>query len=144
MQRQSRVGTRPELALRRELHARGHRYRVAWPVPGKPRRTIDVAFTRRRVAVFLDGCFWHACPEHATAPQANGSWWAQKLAANVTRDRETDKHLREVGWSVVRVWEHEAADVAAALVEAALARPDGEASDLIHSDGGTPGAPPQD
>ncbi len=120
MQRQSRVGTGPELALRRLLHARGYRYRVAWQVPGKPRRTIDLAFTKRRVAVFVDGCFWHVCPQHATDPRANAAWWAHKLATNVARDRDTDLHLRAAGWSVVRVWEHEPAEVAVALVEAAL------------------------
>ena len=120
MRQQSRVGTQPELALRRELHARGQRYRVAWPVPGKPRRTIDVAFPRRRIAVFVDGCFWHACPQHGTDPRANAAWWAQKLATNVARDRDTDVHLRGAGWIVVRVWEHEDPDVVATLVEEAL------------------------
>ena len=117
MSRQRRVNTAPEVAIRRLLHASGLRYRVAHPVPGKPRRSIDIAFTRRRVAVFVDGCFWHACPVHATAPQANAEWWAEKLARNVERDQDTDEHLRTAGWTVTRHWEHERAeDVAATVV----------------------------
>lgn len=68
---------------------------------------MDIAFTRRRVAVFVDGCFWHACPIHATAPRANGAWWSAKLQKNVDRDRATDDHLQQLGWTVVRIWEHE-------------------------------------
>lgn len=64
-------------------------------------------FTRARVAVFIDGCFWHACPEHRTSPKANGSWWAAKLAKNVERDRDTDSRLQDLGWVVLRFWEHE-------------------------------------
>lgn len=120
MREQKRIGTAPELALRRALHARGHRYRVGLRVPGRSRRTIDIAFTRPSVAVFVDGCFWHACPEHATSPRSNATWWAEKLATNVARDRDTDAHLRDDGWSVVRVWEHELTRTAVELVEAAL------------------------
>src|SRR5688500_4762444 len=93
MSRQRRVGTTPELALRRLLHARGHRYRVAWPVPKAPRRSIDVAFVGRRLAVFVDGCFWHACPIHESNPRANAEWWAAKLRKNVQRDEETNELL---------------------------------------------------
>lgn len=121
MSRQRRQGTDPELQLRRRLHALGLRYRIAWPVPGRPRRTIDIAFPGRRVAIFVDGCFWHSCPLHATAPKANGAWWAAKLAANVRRDRDTDAALGEAGWTVHRLWEHEAVDDAAACVLATLA-----------------------
>nr|WP_269457960.1 very short patch repair endonuclease [Nocardioides scoriae] len=120
MSRQRRLGTVPELALRRELHRLGLRYRIGWPVPGRPRRTIDVAFPRRQVAVFVDGCFWHACPEHATSPKANGAWWSEKLAGNVRRDRDTDAVLIDAGWAVVRVWEHEAVSEAAVRVVAAV------------------------
>jgi DNA mismatch endonuclease (patch repair protein) len=99
--------TVPELALRRELHRRGLRYRVNHrPLPGL-RCTPDILFTRARVAVFVDGCFWHRCPEHATSPAANGAWWRDKLAANVARDRRNDAQLNTAGWRVVRVWEHE-------------------------------------
>jgi DNA mismatch endonuclease (patch repair protein) len=107
MQRQVRSGTIPELELRRLLHAGGLRYRVAFPVPGLRRRTIDVAFTRARVAVFVDGCFWHSCPHHATSPKANADWWARKLEANRARDAATTQHLVAMGWEVLRIWEHE-------------------------------------
>jgi DNA mismatch endonuclease (patch repair protein) len=106
MSRQRRRDTSPELALRRALHARGLRYRVELPVPGAARRTIDIAFTRARLAVFVDGCFWHACPEHGTEPAVNADWWARKLAANRARDTATDQLLEEAGWRVIRVWEH--------------------------------------
>lgn len=95
-----------ELAVRRLLHAAGYRYRVHHPVPGLPRRTIDIAFTRAKVAVFIDDCFWHGCPEHGMRSAANSEWWSAKLNANTARDRDTNAHLRALGWSVVRVWEH--------------------------------------
>ena len=96
-----------ELAVRRLLHAAGYSYRVAYPVPGMPRRTIDIAFTRAKVAVFIDGCFWHGCPEHGTKPTSNAEWWATKLAANVARDLDTTQWLESQGWTVLRFWEHE-------------------------------------
>jgi DNA mismatch endonuclease (patch repair protein) len=102
-----RRDTGPELALRRALHALGLRYRVAYPVPGQKRRTIDVAFTRARLAIFVDGCFWHGCPVHGTRPTANHSWWEAKLAANQSRDADTNRVLASCGWQVVRMWEHE-------------------------------------
>lgn len=108
MQRQKRAGTKPELAVRRLLHARGLRYRVDFKLPVSGlRRRCDIAFTRLRLAVYIDGCFWHRCPKHATTPKANREWWAAKLSANVERDRDTDKRLTEAGWTVVRAWEHE-------------------------------------
>jgi len=125
MARQAESNTAPEIALRRALHAAGLRFRVAWPVPGMRRRTIDVAFTRAKVAVFVDGCFWHSCPEHATQPAANSAWWAGKLAGNVERDAATTAHLESLGWRVVRVWEHQPTVAAAALVLRAL-RPDSD------------------
>lgn len=106
MSRLPRRDTGPELAVRRLLHASGYRYRVCYPVPGAPRRTIDIAFTKQKLAIFIDGCYWHGCPDHGTVPQANAQWWAAKLAANVMRDRETDANLRAAGWSVMRFWEH--------------------------------------
>jgi DNA mismatch endonuclease (patch repair protein) len=115
-----RKDTKPELDLRRLLHARGMRYRVVYPVPGRPRRSIDVAFTRAKVAVFVDGCFWHACPDHRTQPRANSEWWTAKLARNVARDRETDEHLTALGWTVLRFWEHENMGNAAEAVERVL------------------------
>ncbi|MCL2092552.1 MAG: very short patch repair endonuclease [Micrococcales bacterium] len=115
-----RRDTAPELALRRALHAAGLRYRVGFPVPGQRRRTIDVAFTRAQVAVFVDGCFWHGCPEHGTQPQSNSAWWTTKLSANQARDRDTDRVLAEAGWTVLRVWEHEDPAAAADRVRAAV------------------------
>jgi DNA mismatch endonuclease, patch repair protein len=69
-------------------------------------------FTRRRVVVFVDGCFWHGCPLHATEPKNNAEWWREKLAANMARDRRHDEELTSAGWTVLRIWEHENADVA--------------------------------
>ncbi len=80
------------------------------------RRTIDIAFTRARIAVFLDGCFWHGCPEHATRPKANAEWWRVKLEKNMSRDRETTTHLENSGWTVLRFWEHESPDAVARKV----------------------------
>ena len=116
MARAPRRDTAPELALTHVLHAAGLRYRVAYPVPGRRRRTIDIAFTKRKVAVFVDGCFWHACPEHGTQPAANGAWWTTKLAANTARDRDTDRLLQESGWLVLRFWEHQPAAESAGVV----------------------------
>ncbi|MBB5106337.1 DNA mismatch endonuclease (patch repair protein) [Streptomyces spectabilis] len=87
-----------------------------------PRRTIDIAFTRAKVAVFLDGCFWHGCPEHATQPKANAEWWRHKLDRNIARDTETNERLTDEGWIVLRFWEHEAPDRVAERVAAAVAR----------------------
>ena len=84
------------------------------------RRRADLVFPRSRLAVYVDGCFWHSCPQHATFPKNNAQWWAEKLAGNVARDRDTDEKLIAAGWTVVRVWEHEAATAAADRVEAAL------------------------
>ncbi|MEV0435983.1 very short patch repair endonuclease [Nocardia sp. NPDC050413] len=118
MSRQRRAHTAPELALRRELHRAGLRYFVdRAPIKGQ-RRRADVVFPRRRVAVYVDGCFWHRCPEHATDPKNNAEWWAQKLAGNVARDRATDAALIEAGWQVVRVWEHEDPQVVAQQIVA--------------------------
>lgn len=99
----------PELAVRRRLHAAGLRYRVDFaPLGG--RRRADIVFTRQHVAEFIDGCYWHGCPDHATFPKRNSDYWLPKLARNVERDRETDQSLREAGWTVLRFWEHESPD----------------------------------
>jgi DNA mismatch endonuclease (patch repair protein) len=116
-----RRDTAPEMALRRLLHAAGLRYRVAYPVPGQRRRTIDIAFPRQKLAVFVDGCFWHGCREHGTNPSANSDWWQKKIAANQARDRDTDAVLAEAGWHVVRVWEHMPPSEAADAVHSAIA-----------------------
>ena len=109
--------TKPELALRSAVHARGLRYRVsAKPLAGV-RRTADLVFPRAKVAVFLDGCFWHGCPEHHTVASANARFWADKVEGNRKRDRDTDGRLAEAGWVSVRIWEHEDAAEAARRVE---------------------------
>jgi len=115
--------SRPELALRSAVHARGLRYRVNFqPVPGL-RRTADLVFTRAKVAVFLDGCFWHGCPEHLRPARINESFWSTKIAGNRQRDLDTDRQLAEAGWTVIRVWEHEDPRAAARRI-AKVVRPD--------------------
>jgi DNA mismatch endonuclease, patch repair protein len=99
--------TKPELALRSAAHALGLRYRVGIRPIRKLRRTADLVFTRTKVAVFLDGCFWHGCETHHTVARTNGDYWAEKVVRNRERDRATDEALAEAGWAVVRVWEHE-------------------------------------
>jgi len=128
MQQQRTRDTAPELAVRQLLHAMGLRYRIdATPLPGL-RRRADIVFRRAQVAVFVDGCFWHGCPEHGNPrPTANGWYWPTKIAGNRQRDADTDRRLAEAGWTVVRAWEHEpAAEVAAKVaskVRAALYLP---------------------
>ncbi|WP_385624269.1 very short patch repair endonuclease [Streptomyces sp. P8-A8] len=107
MSRQGSRDTAPEVAVRKLLHAAGLRYRVNTPVPGMPRRTIDITFGTAKIAVFMDGCFWHGCPQHATQPKSNAEWWRVKLAKNMARDRQTTEHLEAAGWTVLRFWEHE-------------------------------------
>lgn len=98
--------TKPELAVRRAAHAFGLRYRVASrPLPGL-RRTADLVFTKAKVAVFVDGCFWHGCPKHGSWPKTNAEWWQQKIRTNQRRDRDTDHMLKAQGWTVLRFWEH--------------------------------------
>lgn len=114
------VDTGPEVRLRSALHRTGHRFRKHFrPIPGL-RCTADIAFPRRRVAVFVDGCFWHCCPEHGTRPARNADWWNAKLDGNVERDRRNTDRLTESGWHVVRIWEHEPLDQAITAVESAL------------------------
>jgi DNA mismatch endonuclease (patch repair protein) len=111
------------MALRRLLHAAGLRYRVEHRVPGLPRRTVDIALPGRRLAVFVDGCFWHGCPDHSRPPRSNTDWWVAKLAANRERDRSTTAHLEAAGWTVLRIWEHEDPRAAADRVLLAAGRP---------------------
>lgn len=120
MAKQRRRDTTAEINLRRVLHSRGLRYRVDAAILGLPRRRADILFPRQKVAVFVDGCFWHSCPQHKTAPKNNAEWWATKLARNVQRDRETDAHLAAHGWVVLRIWEHEDPERAADRVEAVV------------------------
>lgn len=109
--------TAAEMALRRELHGRGLRYFVDEPIPGVRRTRADIVFPTRKVAIFVDGCFWHRCPDHATDPKTNAAWWQAKLDRNFKRDRDTDVGLRELGWTVIRIWEHEDPCDAAARIE---------------------------
>lgn len=95
--------TAPEMRLRKALWARGCRYRLHAHIPGSP----DIVFAAARLAVFVDGCFWHGCPEHYTAPVANSEFWRMKLERNVSRDRSVDRTLATAGWKVLRFWEHE-------------------------------------
>ena len=99
--------TGPELAVCSALRGLGYRYRVDHPLIIDCRRRGDIVFTRRRVVVFIDGCFWHGCPEHRAAPASNAVFWAKKLTQNLRRDRDTDRWLREAGWTMLRFWEHE-------------------------------------
>ena len=113
--------TAAERRLRSELHRRGRRFRVDFsPLVGS-RRRADIVFTRRRLAVFVDGCFWHGCPRHGTWPKHNADWWRAKIEMNQRRDRDTDRQLMNAGWRVIRVWEHEDPVVAADKIERELA-----------------------
>jgi DNA mismatch endonuclease, patch repair protein len=108
--------TKPERLIRQLVHASGLRYRVgARPLPDL-RRTADLVFRPAKVAVFIDGCYWHGCPEHYVAPKTNPGYWSDKVARNVARDRDTDKHLSEAGWLVLRFWEHQNSDACAAVI----------------------------
>ncbi|MEM3485442.1 MAG: very short patch repair endonuclease [Candidatus Methanomethyliaceae archaeon] len=103
MARVRSYNTKPECILRSALWKAGLRYRLHSALPGTP----DIVFPRKKVAVFVDGCFWHGCPQHYSAPKQNGEFWGQKLQRNMARDRLVDQSLSELGWTVVRVWEHE-------------------------------------
>lgn len=107
MARTGQRDTTAEMRIRRRLHALGLRYRVDYPLPNQPRRRADIAFTRARIAIFVDGCFWHGCPEHGTTPKSNIAFWRDKIETNQRRDQDTNARLEEAGWKVVRVWEHE-------------------------------------
>ncbi len=119
MQGNRASNTRPELTLRRHLHGLGLRYRVDAPLPLRDvRRRADILFPRHHLAVFVDGCLWHSCPDHCRPPRTNAEYWRNKLARNSARDADTDRRLAELGWVVLRVWEHEdPADAAARVAE---------------------------
>ncbi len=116
-----RKDTDAELALRREIHRIGLRYRVGFEVLKKPRRVADVAFPIKKVAVFIDGCFWHGCPSHASWPKRNAEFWRQKIDANRLRDLDTSERLRALGWTVLRFWSHESPAEAAMKVARTIA-----------------------
>lgn len=109
MRRMPRRDSTPEVALRRALHQMGLRFTVQGSLPGRP----DIVFSRAKIAVFVDGCFWHRCPAHGVLPKNNGEWWLAKLDRNVERDAEKDTLLRALGWTPVHVWEHEEPGAAA-------------------------------
>jgi len=123
------TGTAGETKLRRALHRLGLRFRVDYrlKMSGQALRA-DIAFPRQQLSIYVDGCFWHSCPDHGTMPKTNVDYWRVKLAENVERDRRSDRLLRECGWTPIRVWEHElrgdrvddVADAIAAAVWAAL------------------------
>lgn len=122
MQRVQQKDTSAELALRRELYAIRLRYRVQVLVLTNPRRVADVVFSGPRVAVFVDGCFWHGCHLHLTWPKQNAEFWRSRIVANQERDRDTDARLRADGWTVVRVWAHEPPKEAAGRIAKVIER----------------------
>jgi len=126
MRAQAQRDTKPELAVRKLLFARGYRYRLSRPAIKGLRCRPDFIFPRERVAVFVNGCFWHVCPEHGTWPANNAAWWRAKLEGNVARDRRIDQTLRSHGWVPVRLWEHEPAESAAETVIAVLRKRRGD------------------
>ncbi|MBK5994178.1 very short patch repair endonuclease [Streptomyces microflavus] len=108
--------TKPERLIRQLVHANGLRYRVATrPLPDL-RRTADLVFRPAKVAVFIDGCYWHGCPEHYVSPRTNPGYWSDKVARNMARDRDTDRRLQEAGWLVMRFWEHQDSDTCALTI----------------------------
>jgi DNA mismatch endonuclease (patch repair protein) len=120
MSRQRSRDTAPEVLVRSLLHRKGLRFRVHAAPLADRRRTVDILFSGPRIAVLIDGCFWHRCPDHGSSPASNSEWWRRKLDRNVERDRDTDQRLVEAGWTVMRFWEHEDPNVVAASIEAAV------------------------
>ena len=117
MQSQREQGTKPEIDLRKALHARGLRFRLHQLVVPGTRRRVDIVFHPVKIAVDVRGCFWHGCPLHATQPKKNAEWWAEKLESNIARDIDTSRRLKEAGWTLVIVWEHENLQAAAARLD---------------------------
>ena len=131
MKKQRRVNTKPEILIRQALHAKGLRYRVEQrPLP-ELRRTADIVFPKSQVAVFVDGCFWHGCPDHSRDTKSNTKWWASKIAANRERDADTTDRLEDAGWLVIRVWEHEDPQVAAKRIAELVAEQAAESVDGV-------------
>ena len=121
-----RRDTAIEVAVRRRLHRAGLRYRVDYaPDPSQRRRRADIVFPKLRIAVYIDGCFWHGCPEHYTPPKSNTEYWQPKIVRNRARDAETNESLRSLGWTVLRYWEHEGADAIAGAVADVVRRQSG-------------------
>ncbi|WP_425476567.1 very short patch repair endonuclease [Arenimonas composti] len=111
-----------ERSVRSCLHRRGLRFRLHYKVSGLPRRTVDIAMPGKRIAIFLDGCFWHSCPIHGTHPKSNGTWWREKLRANQVRDDDTNRRLDKLGWRVLRFWGHQPISEIVDLIEEAARR----------------------
>ncbi|GAB2616825.1 very short patch repair endonuclease [Kribbella endophytica] len=123
MQAIRRTNTKPEVDLRSALHRDGYRFRKDLSIYTSLRRVRpDIVFTARKVAVFVDGCFWHCCPIHGRQPTVNSGYWSPKLQRNVERDRLADTALHEDGWSVVRIWEHESIEEAVRMVKQTVDR----------------------
>ena len=122
MRANRRSDTKPEILLRSSLHRGGLRFRKDYPIRTSYGRAVraDIAFTRPKVAVFVDGCFWHSCPEHGTIPQSNREYWVPKLKQNVDRDMATGLRLQAAGWRVLRFWEHVDPEAATMIVRSAL------------------------
>ena len=112
--------TKPELAIRRALHARGYRYRVDLRPSKEVRSRADIVFTKQKIAIFIDGCFWHGCPIHGTSPKRNTDYWLPKLKRNVERDLKVTGALELLGWTVLRFWEHQVTGEVLELIEATL------------------------
>ena len=132
MRSNRRADTKPEVSLRSLLHRSGLRFRKDFRIqlPSGRRVHADIAFTRTKTAVFVDGCFWHCCPEHGTIPKSNQEYWVPKLKQNVDRDRATNRELIEAGWKVLRFWEHVSPEAARVGVLSAL---DKNESQIAHS-----------
>lgn len=122
MKAQKQSDTTPEIAIRSCLHRLGFRFRVNAKTIPESRSRGDIVFPRDRLVVFVDGCFWHGCPLHATFPKANGGWWLKKLTANRERDERVDAMLSSAGWTVIRIWEHESPEKAAKAIARVLHR----------------------
>jgi DNA mismatch endonuclease (patch repair protein) len=143
MKANRRTDTKPELALRHALHRLGYRYRKDFRLDLDSGRRVrpDIVFTARKLAVFVDGCFWHACPEHGTKPKNNEWYWTPKLVRNVERDRINDAALKLSGWTVIRLWEHVPLDDAVTTVVAALAAAGAPTKAGTPAEGQPPGNP---
>ncbi|MCY3661614.1 MAG: very short patch repair endonuclease [bacterium] len=120
MQANRNRDTRPELAVRSAVHRRGIRFRVSVRPEPEFARTADLVLRKTRIAVFVDGCFWHGCRAHHTQPTTNSRFWADKIARNIERDADTTAYLRQAGWTVLRFWEHEDPEAVADQVQAAV------------------------
>ncbi|WP_166828385.1 very short patch repair endonuclease [Brevibacterium limosum] len=119
MKANRRRDTKPELLIRTALHQKGLRFRVDFPPVKSIRRRADIVLTRARIVIFVDGCFWHRCPEHFTLPKTNSKFWKLKIQQNWDRDRDTDWNFERADWLVLRFWEHEDSEkVVATIIEA--------------------------